>query len=55
MYRPESTIAEEFISHTEIHETLDYARENKNNRPLIEAIIEEARKCNGLSHRQAAV
>ena len=55
MYRPESTIAEEFISHSEILETLDYARENKNNRPLIESIIEEARKCNGLSHRQAAV
>ena len=55
MYRPESTIAEEFISHSEILETLDYARENKNNRPLIESIIEEASKCNGLSHRQAAV
>ena len=55
MYRPESTVAEEFISHTEILDTLDYARNNKNNRPLIESIIEEARKCNGLSHRQAAV
>ena len=55
MYRPESTVAEEFISHAEILETLDYARNNKNNRPLIESIIEEARKCNGLSHRQAAV
>lgn len=55
MYRPDSIIAEEFISHTEILETLDYARNNKNNRPLIESIIEEASKCNGLSHRQAAV
>ena len=55
MYRPKSTVAEEFISHAEILETLDYARNNKNNRPLIESIIEEARKCNGLSHRQAAV
>lgn len=55
MYRPESTIVEEFISHAEILETLDYAQNNKNNRPLIESIIEEARKCNGLSHRQAAV
>ena len=55
MYSPESTVAEEFISHAEILETLDYARNNKNNRPLIESIIEEARKCNGLSHRQAAV
>lgn len=55
MKQPESTIAEEFISHAEILDTLDYAQNNKNNRPLIESIIEEARKCNGLSHRQAAV
>ena len=55
MYKPESRIAEEFISHSEILETLEYARENKNNRPLIESLIEKAALCKGLSHREAAV
>ena len=55
MYKPESRIAEEFISHSEILETLEYARENKNNRPLIESLIEKATLCKGLSHREAAV
>ena len=55
MYKPESRIAEEFISHSEILETLEYARENKNNRPLIESLIEKAALCQGLSHREAAV
>jgi len=36
-------------------ETLEYARENKNNRPLIESLIEKAALCKGLSHREAAV
>ena len=45
MYKPESRIAEEFISHSEILETLEYARENKNNRPLIESLIEKAALC----------
>ena len=53
MYKPESRIAEEFISHSEILETLEYARENKNNRPLIESLIEKAALCKGLSHREA--
>ena len=55
MYKPESRIAEEFISHPEILATLEYARENKNNRPLIESLIEKAALCKGLSHREAAV
>ena len=55
MYKPESKIAEEFISHSEILETLEYARENKNNRPLIESLIEKAALCKGLSHREASV
>ena len=55
MYKPESRTAEEFISHSEILETLEYARENKNNRPLIESLIEKAALCQGLSHREAAV
>ena len=55
MYKPESRIAEEFISHSEIQETLEYARQNKNNRPLIESFIEKAALCKGLSHREAMV
>ena len=55
MYKPESRIAEEFISHSEIQETLEYASQNKNNRPLIESLIEKAALCKGLSHREAMV
>ena len=35
MYNPESLKAEEFISHEEIQETLDYAEKNKESRELI--------------------
>lgn len=55
MYKAHSKIAEEFIHHGEILDTLEYARANKNNRPLIEALIEKAALCKGLSHREAAV
>ena len=36
MYKADSKIAEEFIDHQEILETLEYARSNKSNRALIE-------------------
>ena len=55
MYNPESLKAEEFISHEEILETLDYAEKNKENRELIDSIIEKARQLKGLSHREASV
>lgn len=55
MYDVKSKKAEEFISHDEILETLSYAEENRENRALIESIIEKARLGNGLSHREAAV
>lgn len=55
MYNVKSKIAEEFIDDAEILATLDYARDNKNNRQLIEGLIERARDCKGLSHREAAV
>ena len=35
--------------------TLDYAKANKDNRELIRSIIDKARDCKGLSHREAAV
>lgn len=55
MYNAKSLIAEEFISDEEIQDTLQYAKENKNNRELIQSIIEKAREYKGLSHREAAV
>lgn len=54
-YIVNSSKAEEFISHQEILDTLQYAMENKNNLPLIEAILEKADKCGGIDHREAAV
>ena len=44
MYDPKSLKAEEFISHEEILETLDYAEQNKNNVELIDQIIAKARE-----------
>lgn len=63
MYNIKSLKADEFISHEEILETLKYAEENKNNRELIEQILEKAApkktgrgvECSGLSHREASV
>ncbi len=55
MYNPASKIAEEFIDHQEILDTLEYARTHKNNRALIEQLIEKAALCKGLTHREAAV
>ncbi len=55
MYDVKSKNAEEFISHEEILETLEYAEKNKSNRALIESLITRAEDCKGLSHREAAV
>ena len=55
MYDVMSPKAEEFISDEEIQECLKYAEENKNNRELIEQIIEKARKMKGVSHKEAIV
>ena len=55
MYRVDSTKAGEFIDHTEIVDTLEYAAAHKSDRKLIEGILEKARDCKGLSHREAAV
>lgn len=63
MYNVKSLKAEEFISHDEILETLEYAEQNKHNRELIEQILEKARpkktgngtECSGLNHREASV
>lgn len=55
MYDVKSPHASDFINHEEILESLDYAEKNKNNRALIESIIEKARVCKGITHREAAV
>lgn len=55
MYNSKSKIATEFISDKEILDTLEYAKENKGNRQLIDEIIEKARECKGLTHKEAAV
>ena len=63
IYNPASLKAEEFISDEEIKATLAYAEANKNNRELIESILEKARPvkngngctCQGLNHREANV
>ena len=63
MYDPKSLIADDFINHEEILDTLKYADENKDNLELIEQILDKARPvykdgkvtCSGLSHREASV
>lgn len=55
MYDVASKHAEEFINHEEILETLAYADESKDNLPLIDSIIEKAKKRKGLTHREASV
>ena len=55
MYNVMSPKAEEFISDEEIRECLQYAEENKNNRELIESILEKARAMKGVSHKEAIV
>lgn len=55
MYNVMSPKAEEFIDHQEILDSLQFAEENKRNKELIESILEKAKACKGLSHREALV
>ncbi len=55
MYDVNSPHATEFIDHEEVLETLEYAKNNKNNIKLIDKILEKAKLGNGLTHREAAV
>ena len=52
-YDPKSSKAEEFIHDGEIRETLEWAAANRTNLPLLESVIEKARECKGLNHREA--
>ena len=47
IYQKDSSKAEEFIHHEEILDTLEYAQNNKDNRVLIEQLIEKAALCKG--------
>lgn len=55
MYDIKSSKAEEFISDTEINETIAYAKEHANDFKLIDEILTKAELAKGLSHREAAV
>lgn len=55
MYNPKSLKAEEFISHEEVLDTLEYARLNKENIQLIDSILTKAKLRQGLSHKEASV
>ena len=53
MYNAASKRAEEFIDHEEILASIQFAQENKDNRPYIVSLIERAADCKGLNHREA--
>jgi len=55
MYDVKSGKAEEFINHEEIEDTLNYAKAHKNDRKLIDEILNKAENMKGISHREAAV
>ncbi|MDR2312906.1 MAG: [FeFe] hydrogenase H-cluster radical SAM maturase HydG, partial [Spirochaetaceae bacterium] len=63
MYNPASPLADEFIDHREVMDTLAYADKHKNNAELIDSLLEKARprktgkeiRCAGLTHREASV
>lgn len=55
MYNMKSKVATEFIDDQEILDTIAYAKANKSNRELVDSIIERAKDCKGLSHKEAAV
>lgn len=55
MYDCKSKNAAEFIDNMEILDTIAYAEKNKSNRELISEILERAKDCKGLTHREAAV
>ena len=55
MYNPSSTHADEFIDHAEVLETLDQAARLSRDGQRVDAILEKAARCKGLTHREAAV
>ncbi len=53
MYNSKSTKAAEFINHQEILNTLDYSEKNKSDAKVIDAILEKAKKREGLNYKEA--
>ena len=54
-YDPKSLVADEFINHQEILDTLAYADQHKDDLALVDEILQKAEACKGLSHRDASV
>ena len=54
-YNVKSEHAAEFIHDGEIRATLEWAREHRNDRALVEEILAKAEEGKGISHREAAV
>ena len=54
-YDPKSLVADEFINHQEILDTLAYADQHKNDLALVDEILQKAEARKGLSHRDASV
>lgn len=55
MYDKKSLKAEEFIDHEEILDSIEEAKKNKNNKAVLEKILDKARLAKGISHREAAI
>ncbi len=55
MYNSKSMVAEEFIDNEEILSTLEYAKNNKSNKDLIESILRKAEEYKGLDYKDAMV
>lgn len=55
MYNVKSKIATEFIHDEKIQETLKFAEKNKNNKKMVNEIIEKAKLYKGVSYKEAAV
>ncbi len=55
VYNSKSKKAEEFICHEEILKTLDYAEKNRNDLDTINAILDRAKDCKGLTYQEAAL
>lgn len=54
-YEKASERAEEFICHEEILESIAYANQYKQDKQKMRDILERAKKCRGISHREAAL
>ena len=55
MYNVKSKTAVEFISDEEILDTIEYAGINRNNKELVNHILEKAKEYKGITHREALV